>query len=305
MKVIQNAGGREPRVIALGTFDGVHQAHAELILRASEKAAALGVPLRVYTFDRQPMQLFDPARAPKILTTVPEKARYIAELGADELRILHFTRKLAAKSPAEFLRLLRQENDLRAVTAGWNYTFGCRGAGTERELRTDGAEHGYEVLIIPPVKTETGDPVSSTLVRSLLLEGRPAEAAKLMRHYYELSGTVTDGKRLGSRIGFPTANIAVPERKLLPARGVYVSLLITEENSYPSVTNIGLQPTLPSGAETVETHVLRGSPELRGKHVRLILPMRIREEIRFDSVEALQKRIAEDKRIAERWFSMV
>ena len=160
-----------------------------------------------------------PGQAPKLLTTLPEKAALMARYGADELQLLRFTRETADMEPEEFLRMLRETVQLKAVVAGWNYSFGKGGKGDARMLQEDGEEHGYKVLIVPPVKTDGGETVSSTLVRRRLQEGRAEEAAALMGHPYEIRGRVADGKHMGHRIGVPTANVEPDPRKQLPAFG--------------------------------------------------------------------------------------
>ncbi len=302
MKVIRETERREARVVALGTFDGVHRGHQALLEAGKSYAREHGIPLRACSFDRHPLEVLRPETAPKLLTTLAEKARWMAAYGADELLLLPFTRETADLEPEEFLRRMRENTDLRAVVAGWNYTFGRHGKGNAETLREDGRRHGYDVLILPPVKTGEGETISSTLIRTRLQEGKASEAERLMGHPYELRGKVTSGKQMGRKIGVPTANVQVSGQKLLPAFGVYPCEMITEAGSCPAAVNIGLQPTLPSGRVTVEANALDGAPDLYGQHVVLIPGDRIRPEHRFESPEELAAQIRKDRETVRQWW---
>ena len=302
LKVIWDRVTGGERVLALGTFDGVHRGHQALLEAGKQYAREHGILLRACSFNRHPLEVLRPEIAPKLLTTLPEKAALMARYGADELQLLRFTREMADLEPENFLNMLRETVSLRAIVAGWNYTFGKGGKGDADLLRRDGVQHGYDVIIVPPVMTEEGETISSTLIRRRLQEGRTEEAEMLMGHPYELRGRVTDGKHMGHRIGVPTANVGVNARKQLPAFGVYPCRMITAEGQCPAAVNIGVQPTLPSGKVTVEAHVLDGEPELYGKTVRLIPGNRIRPEQKFENAEALTAQIRRDQESVRRWY---
>ncbi|MBR2854861.1 MAG: bifunctional riboflavin kinase/FAD synthetase [Clostridia bacterium] len=302
MRVIRGTEKAGERVVALGTFDGVHLGHQALLKTAGAYAKEHGIPLRVYTFDRHPLDVIAPRYAPKILTTLPEKMSKMCRLGVDEVQLVTFDRSMADMAPEAFLSRLRETMDVRAVVAGWNYTFGRKAGGNAALLREDGAKHGYDVLIEEPVVRFDGTAVSSSLIREELQAGNTDEADTLMRAPYVLTGTVTEGKHEGHRLGFPTANIVWPQRKVLPAFGVYTCLIQTTETVYTGVVNIGVQPTLPSGKVTVEAHALNGNPELYGQKVRLTVLERLRGEVKFQSAEELKKQIQQDKARAIRLF---
>lgn len=304
MRVIQRPEKAGARVAALGTFDGVHTGHRQLLGTAREYAKAHGIPLRVCTFNRHPLEVVRPEAAPPILTTIPEKAAALMRCGADETELIPFDRHAADMEPEDFLAFLRERMDLRAVVAGWNYTFGRKGRGNAELLREDGRRYGYDVLIEPPATLADGTAISSTLVRQKLAEGRPEEAAELLARPYELTGTVVSGKREGHLLGYATANLQPYARKALPAYGVYFCRLETSEESWPAMVNIGVTPTLPSGGVTVEAHALTGTPELYGRKARLTLLKMQRREIRFDSPEELVRQIGKDREEALRYFGM-
>jgi len=303
LRVIRNRESGGERVLALGTFDGVHRGHQALLKAGKQYAQEHSILLRACSFDRHPLEVLKPEIAPKLLNTPLEKAVLMARYGADELQLLPFTKEMADMEPEEFLCMLCEKVGLRAVVAGWNYTFGKGGKGDAELLQKDGREHGYDVLIVPPVMTDRGEIISSTLIRKKLQEGLMGEAETLMGHPYELHGRVTDGKHIGHQIGVPTANIRIGSRKQLPAFGVYPCRMITTEGENPAAVNIGIQPTIPSGGITVEAHVLDGKPELYGRNVRLIPGDRIRPERKFDSVEALTAQIREDQEVVRKWYA--
>jgi len=304
MRVIQNAHPAGKRVIALGEFDGVHRGHKCLISCAKRMAIDMDVPLRVCTFNRHPLEVLRPDDPPELLSTTPEKASLMCLMGVDEMELIPFDRSIADMQPEDFLNKLRNETDICAVVAGWNYSFGRHGRGNADMLIADGKKHGYKVIIVPPESLEDGTAISSSLVRQKLKEGNIAEVSALLGHDYTITGTVMPGKHQGRKLGFPTANIEPWKRKALPRYGVYTCLLETAENTFPAVANIGIQPTIPSGGVTVEAHALVPCSELYEKKARLTLLKMLREEKKFNSPEALSKQIEIDRNKALKLFNM-
>ena len=304
MRVFQKPCSAGERVVALGTFDGVHRGHRSLIRSAKRLADEMGVPLRLCTFNRHPLEVLRPQDPPELLSTMPEKAAQMCRLGVDEMELIAFDRTVADMEPEVFLDRLRNEMNVRAIVAGWNYSFGKRGRGDTGLLTEDGRIHGYRTLIVPPESLEDGTAISSSLVRMKLREGLTAEADELLGYEYTISGTVAQGKHKGRTLGFPTANISPWIRKALPKYGVYTCLLETGSDMLPAVANIGVQPTIPSGHVTVEAHILRPCPPLYGRKVRLTPLTMLREERKFDSPEALKAQIEKDRDEALRLFDM-
>lgn len=291
-----------PRVVALGTFDGVHRGHQELIRRGRRMAERMGARLRVCVFDRHPLAVLCPEKAPQMLQTAEEQRERIEFLGAEELRVIPFTAETAALEPGAFLRTLGTECVLRGVVTGWNYTFGRGGAGNPELLREKGREDGFLVEVVPPVRTESGEIISSSAVRELLRRGAVREAEEMLGFPYEISGRVVSGKHQGTRIGFPTANIETTAEKLLPRYGVYACRMESEGRAWNALVNIGLQPTIPSGRVTVEAHALGAEVDLYGRPARVKLLEFLRPERRFDSVEALIAQIEQDRENAGAFF---
>ncbi len=304
MRVIQLADPAGERVVALGTFDGVHLGHRSLIRQAKELADGMDISLRLCSFNRHPLEILRPDNPPEMLSTIPEKAREMHKLGVDEMELIPFDRHVADLEPEAFLERLRHMMNVRAVVAGWNYSFGKQGRGDPELLEKDGKQHGYRVMIVPPETLEDGTAISSSLIRQQLKDGLVTKAAELLGHDYTLTGTVGQGKHQGHELGFPTANIEPWKRKALPRFGVYACMLETGQETLPAVANIGIQPTLPSGKVTVEAHILKDCPDLYGHKVRLSLRSMLREEKRFASVSELKEQIEKDREQALRIFHM-
>ena len=304
MRVIQRPDTVGDRVVALGTFDGVHTGHKALLRTAKSISLKYEAPLRVCTFNRHPLEVINPKASPEQLSTIPEKAMLMNDLGVDEMELMNFSRTVADMEPDTFLERLRSAMNVRAVVAGWNYTFGRGGKGDAEILREDGRKYGYDVIIEPPVKMQDGTVISSSLARQKLHEGDLETAETLLGYNYTLTGTVAQGKHQGRRIGFPTANIEPWHKKALPLYGVYICQLRTGNGVYPAVTNIGTQPTLPSGKATIEAHVIGAHPALYGQKVRLTLLHMLRPEKKFDTLQELKEQIECDRREAMKYFDM-
>lgn len=302
MKVIRSENAGSERIVALGTFDGVHMGHRSLLRHGAEYARKAGLILQAVTFDRHPMETLHYGHGPGLLTTLPEKLRILYSLGIPEVRILPFSRRTAKMEPDDFLAWLREKSGIRAVIAGWNYSFGRGGRGDAEMLIRDGRKHGYEVIIEPPYEGEDGRTISSSLIRGLLRDGHAAEAGKLLGEAYSLGGTVQHGKHLGERLGFPTANLVLPEKKVVPGYGVYICTVEYGGREHPAVANIGMQPTAPSGQVLLEAHLLDATSDLYGTRIKVRLLERIRGEKRFDSPEALCGQIRRDIAKAEKRF---
>ena len=295
MKILRDPKRLTPCVLVLGMFDGVHRGHQALLMRGGELAQEMDFPLCVLSFEPHPLRILAPEKAPPLLNTLPEKARIMQSFGVDMLSITTFNRARADQSPENFMAEMVATYAPVVVVCGFNYTFGKGGAGNGRTLREYGKKHGFRTVVVPEVIVE-GETVSSTRIRRLLSEGDIPMVNRLLGTGYTLSGRVEDGKHLGRTMGFPTANVAIPRHKALPAFGVYACWLETANGSYhPAVVNVGRHPTLPDGPVTVEAHVLNeGEIDLYGQHVRLSFMRFQRAEKRFDSKDELQAQIARD-----------
>ena len=282
-------------VVAFGMFDGVHEGHARLMRTANELAALHDLTSVVYTFSSHPMATFAPDRVPPQLETRSEKVRTIAQLGVDVAVLRPFDRAYAALSPEEFVRSFAEALHPKHVVIGFNYSFGCKGAGKAEDMIRLGKAFGFETHVVPEVQIG-GLPVSSTRIRAAVGEGDMEEAEKLLGRPYALCGVVEHGKQLGRRLDFPTANLRWDRSKALPPKGVYAALAFVRGAWYMAAVNIGEHPTAPGGRMTVEANLIGyEGGEFYGCHMRLLLCKRLRAEKKFDSLEALREEVMRNR----------
>jgi riboflavin kinase/FMN adenylyltransferase len=301
MEVVSDIALLEPRsrALALGTFDGVHAGHRAVIGRAIALASERGLTSAVVTFDRHPLAVVDPARAPRLLTSTEEKVRLIGELGPDELVLLPFDERLAALTPAAFCAdLLAAALKARVVVVGENFNFGAGGAGDAAQLRACGATHGFEVEICELV-TERGSAISSTRIRRLLHDGELEEVRDILGRPPSAAGLVVHGDKRGRTLGVPTANVDVEAGTIFPGRGVYAARAFVAGAWYRAAVNVGHNPTFqsrdaPTTHVTVEAFLLGFAGDIYDEEIRLDFLHKIRDEERFDSVETLVAQMRRD-----------
>ena len=290
---------RRPRAVAIGTFDGVHAGHREVIGRAVELGRERGLLATVVTFDRHPLAVVDPAHVPSLLTPLAEKVRLIEELGPEELVLLSFDERLAALTPPEFCRtVLADALQARLVVVGENFNFGAGGAGDAAQLRACGDAHGFETVALGLV-TEHGKTISSTRIRRLLHAGELEEVREILGRPPSASGRVVPGDQRGRTLGVPTANIDVEAGHIFPGRGVYAARVHVGGDWYRGAVNIGHNPTFRSkDAETthvtVEAFLLDFSGDIYACDIRVDFLHRIREERRFAAVAELVAQMRDD-----------
>jgi len=308
MRLIRHCGEMTPEfrgaVVALGNFDGVHRGHQQVIRTARRLAEAMAVPHEVMSFEPHPRAFFNPSQPPFRLTPFRVKARLIEALGIDLLLMRHFDAAFAGQSAAAFVDdVLVRAMAVRHVVIGYDYVFGKGRQGTGAFLQKMGGEKGFGVTVVPPATTPTGEVYSSTAVRDYLVEGRPAEAAKLLGHYWEVEGRVEKGDGRGHTIGFPTANLNLGEYQR-PATGVYAVRAGIDAGGatrwHDGVANFGRRPTFDKTDETFEVHLLDVAEDLYGRHLRVALVEHIRPERKFAGVDELKAQIAADVATARR-----
>jgi riboflavin kinase / FMN adenylyltransferase len=288
-----------PAALTIGVFDGVHRGHQRLISRAAEIAAERGAAAAAVTFWPPPVAVLRPDAAPPLLTTLDERLDRLADLGRlDAAVVMPFDDALSRLSPEAFLDRLDAFCRPIALIEGPDFAVGHKRAGNLAYLREAGERRGFTVETLEV--TDDGERISSSRIRALLSEGDLAGATRLLGRAYTLSGEVIEGDRRGRQLGFPTANLRLDPRKLLPARGVYaVRVRLPGESAevfgHLGVCNIGVRPTF--GGEPrllVEVHLLDASMDLYGLPLVLALVARLRDERRFSGIEELKAQIAAD-----------
>ena len=293
-------------VLALGFFDGIHLGHGALLDKTKERAKELGLPPAVFTFDRHPRQVITGKPTPLINSAADRQEILHRIYGIERIFVCPFTEEVMHLSPRDFIRrYLHEAYGVAHVVAGHDFHFGYRNEGNPQILQEECAKLGIGCDIVPRVELE-GITVSSSYIRELLQKGEMARAGHFLGHPYSISGTVRHGLHIGTTLGVPTVNLDLPEGTLVPAHGVYLSRVFLENGkSYPSLTNIGVRPTVKSGsAANAESFLLDFSGDLYGQTLRLELYDFLRPEAKFDSLAALQSQITQDIARAKEYFKL-
>jgi riboflavin kinase/FMN adenylyltransferase len=291
-------------VLALGNFDGLHRGHVKILERVRRVAGERGATSVVMTFDPHPPRVVRPDKAPPLLMTTAQRLEAIERVGIQGCAIVRFTPALSEWSPEAFVAtVLVDWLHVAEVWVGANFLFGHDRAGNFSLLRTLGARFGFRAEKIDPVRYREFV-VSSTRIRRLIAEGRVDEAGALLGHPYFIDGTVEAGDRRGRTIGFPTANLRT-DNELLPPDGVYATTVTMDGVVRASATNIGVRPTFGESRRVIETHLLGYDGDLYGQTLRLSFVQRLRDERRFESLEALRAQIAADVSRATALFNRI
>lgn len=287
-------------MVAIGNFDGVHLGHRALLERARMLAAAHDATTVALTFDPHPASVFSPATAPKQLTTMTRRIELLGAAGADVVVVEPFTRELANCAPHAFvddvvLHALRAS----AIVVGYDFSYGAGRTGTTEALRAHGSRAGVEVDVVPAVEIG-GEVASSTRIRAHLRAGDLAGAERLLGRHWDVDGIVGHGAKRGRTIGVPTANIT-PHGDLPIAGGIYAVTLRVDGIDLPAVASLGTNPTfVEAGPATLEVHVLDWQGDLYDREVRTTFVARLRDEAKFDGVDALVAQIRDDIAAARR-----
>ena len=304
----QPVGNPNGNVVTIGAYDGVHSGHRELLRRLRARADALGAGAALVTFDRHPAQVVRPESAPKLLTTLQQRIELLGATGLlDVLCVLTFDDARRKETAEDFVReVLVEKLRARLVVVGADFHFGFQRQGNVHFLETMGAELGFEVEAVDLVAVaddDTGAAYSSTLTRGLLMAGDVEAAERLLGRPHEVCGRVVEGDRRGRELGFPTANVAVPEETCLPAEGIYAGWLVDEAGAegraepMAAAISLGRRPTFyEEGASPVllEAYVLDFDGDLYGHDVRVRFARRLRGEERFESVDDLVAQMHRD-----------
>lgn len=304
MKRIQSALPPDVKgtVVTVGTFDGVHLGHLDVIAKVRDRAQKLNLRSLLVTFDPHPLEVVNPAAAPLLLTVGSEKLEVLAESGLDYAAVLPFTHTLAAYSAEAFVELiLRSQFRMRELLIGHDHGFGRHRAGNVAVLQELGSRDGFRVEVIGAVSAPDGLAVSSTSIRRAIAGGDLDRAAAGLGRNYSVHGTVVKGSGRGKRIGFATINLsAPPARKLLPPEGVYAIRAQTPRGEFGGMMNLGPRPTFGESAKTLEAHLFDTSQDLYDSYVRLDFVQYLRETKRFSGAEELSAQLQKDEIAARR-----
>lgn len=294
----QSAPRPAGRAITIGFFDGVHRGHQVLLRRVLDAAEERGLVPTAATFDLHSLEVLHGRGPMRTLLTTDEKVAALHAAGMAEVRVFHFTPDFAAQSGREFVdRVLVDEMQAAYLAVGRDFRFGHQRSCGSRDMVELAGAHGVTVEVVDLLGDDRRK-ISSRDIRAHLEAGRVAEAAALLGRPYHLHGTVVEGCRVGRELGFPTANLRVEARKIVPANGVYA--VRAPDLAAAGVANLGVRPTVSGTGETVEVHLFGFTGDLYGRDLKVEFVARLRDEQRFPDLEALKAQIAEDCAIARR-----
>jgi len=292
-----------PTIVTVGNFDGVHRAHRAVLEEIVRRAQATHARSVVVTFEPHPARILRPDHTFKLLSPTPEKLRLLETTSVDAVFLLPFTRDLSLMTPHQFAHdILKRHLHAREVHEGYNFHFGNKAEGNIQVLRKLGHEMGFEVHDYPEMRLR-GERVSSSHIRKLLSEGRASRARHLLDRPFSILSTPGRGRGYGAKYTVPTINLARYE-ELVPRDGVYITRTRIGEECFDSVTNVGNRPTFGADSFAIESHLLNFHPlQLSAEtEVELHFLDRLRDEIKFPSIEALKEQIGRDVRTAQSYL---
>ncbi|HEX4427443.1 MAG TPA: bifunctional riboflavin kinase/FAD synthetase [Terriglobales bacterium] len=295
-----------PTIVSVGNFDGVHRAHASVLKEIVDRAKKQGLKSIAVSFEPHPIRILRPDSGLKLLTPTSERLRLLEASGVDAVLLLPFTRDLSLMTPEQFAHEVLRAG-LRAVEVheGYNFHFGHKAVGDIKLLAKFGIDMGFDVKVYPEMRLR-GEPVSSSHIRKLLKEGRVSRARHLLARPFSIRSTPGRGRGYGSKYTVPTINLSRYE-ELVPKDGVYITRTRVAEECFDSVTNIGNRPTFGADSYAIETHLLNFHPiELApDTEVEIHFLDRLRDEIKFPSVDALREQIGSDVKKSQRYFHLL
>jgi riboflavin kinase / FMN adenylyltransferase len=281
-------------LVVIGVFDGVHKGHQEILSRAKELAN--GEKIIALTFDPHPTTVFAPERAPSLLTTLIDRTELLKIHNADQVAVMKFTKEFAAISPEDFVKnILVDQLSVTKVVVGTDFTYGFKAAGNIETLIKSGKENGFEVIVMD-LKAEDDQKISSTRIRTYILEGKVELARELLTRPHRLDGVVIHGEKRGREIGYPTANLGDIDGQTIPADGVYAGWLTVGINRWAAAISIGTNPTFEGvRARQVEAYALdQEGLDLYEKKATIEFGWRLRETLKFDGLAPLLEQMAKD-----------
>ncbi len=296
---LQNIPQNEGFVVTQGTFDGVHLGHQHVLKQVVNIAKSHQKPSLLITFYPHPRLVINPNDTSiKLLSSIEEKAKNILDMGIDYVLVLSFTHEISQYSPEKFVQdILVSKLNVKCMVVGYDHRFGKNRSGGFAELTEFSTKYNFEVKEIPASEIDE-IAVSSTRIRKAIANGNLIEATELLGKPYTLTGTVVEGQKLGRQLGYPTANIAIDEpHKLIPSNGVYLGFVTIQNTKHKIMLNIGVRPTVDGTRQTIEAHIIDFNEDLYNQKITIFLVQFLREEIRFNGLEALKIQLQKDESI--------
>lgn len=283
--------------IALGSFDGLHKGHMTLINKVVDEAMADGLKSAVYTFKNHPLTVANPTLAPKLLMDTKQKIHLLACKGVDVTIFVSFTQSYMQIEAEDFIQLLIREYNAKGFVVGFNYKYGYQNKGNVDTLREMADRVGFKLFVMDAALSDD-DVISSTRIRNLILKGEMEEANKLLFEPFMLRGTVIGGKKLGRKLGFPTANMSYDTKYVIPKNGVYYTNVLLHGELHKGITSVGYNPTVDGQGLSIETHILDFDAEIYGEELQLYFLEYMRDEVKYRSLDDLVEQLHKDEQHA-------
>ena len=298
---IQNYSSDTKSILTIGTFDGVHVGHQKIIKALVKEAHNKKLLANVLTFFPHPRMVLQKDVQIKLIDTLAEKETFLRELGVDTLIIHPFSKEFSRLSALEFTRdILVNQLKISELFIGYDHRFGKNREATVADLTSFGKTYDFKVNIIP-AQDVSAITVSSTKIRTAISDGDFIKVVDFLGRFFKLSGTVTKGQSLGRTISFPTANLLIDsQHKIIPPKGVYLVSIFHHENQYYGMMNIGTRPTLNGDKQTIEVHIFEFDKNIYDSTLTIHFIEKIRDEQKFESLDALKKQLIKDKEICKR-----
>lgn len=284
--------------VALGSFDGLHSGHLSLVKKTVQVAKEKNGKSMVFTYKNHPKTLVKPESAPKLIMDLETKLKYLEEENVDIVVLRSFTKEFMSVSAEDFIKLLCVDYNVKGIIVGFNFRFGYKNLGDVKLLEDLQGKYGYKLYVMEPY-TYNGDVISSTRIRKSILEGDVKEASKMLSKPYLIKGKVIHGKKLGRTIGFPTANLEFDSKIIIPDKGVYYTNVEYNNKTYKGITSVGYNPTVNGQQLTIETYILDFDDTIYGQELKVYFIERIREEMKFNSLDELVEQIKKDENFAK------
>ena len=302
---IQNYSSDTKSILTIGTFDGVHVGHQKIIKALVKEAHNKKLLANVLTFFPHPRMVLQKDAQIKLIDTLAEKEDFLRKLGVDTLIIHPFSKEFSRLSALEFTRdILVNQLKISELFIGYDHRFGKNREATVADLTSFGKTYDFKVNIIP-AQDVSAITVSSTKIRTAILDGDFIKVVDFLGRFFQLSGTVTKGQSLGRTISFPTANLLIDsQHKIIPPKGVYLVSIFHHQNQYYGMMNIGTRPTLNGDKQTIEVHIFEFNKNIYGRSLTIHFIEKIRDEQKFESFDALKKQLIKDKEICKRNLSL-
>lgn len=302
---IQNYNSDTKSILTIGTFDGVHLGHQKIIKALVEEARNKKLLANVLTFFPHPRMVLQKDAQIKLIDTLAEKETFLRKLGVDTLIIHPFSKEFSRLSALEFTRdILVNQLKIAELFIGYDHRFGKNREATVADLTSFGKTYDFKVNIIP-AQDVSAITVSSTKIRTAISDGDFTKVVDFLGRFFQLSGTVSKGQSLGRTINFPTANLLIDsQHKIIPPKGVYLVSIFHKQNQYYGMMNIGTRPTLNGDKQTIEVHIFEFDENIYDSTLTVNLIEKIRDEQKFESLDALKKQLIKDKEICKRTLSL-